>query len=166
MQGTAAVLRRLTNIQTALNQGVPKAISLESHRLAKFAEDRYCAEPSEFGGYETIDVVSNNISENEWEIVASGQELLFIEFGTGYHYKHDNPIQHPDNDPGSWSLGPEGKGFLGGYKFLKYKGFWPLHGTKKWVDGRPSANIFYETMKDARESIPKAVETAIGNAFK
>ena len=166
MQGTAAVLRRLSNIQTCI-EGMPNEIA-EFSRIAIAAPAQAAYSTAAYDGTNDV-TVRVEPTEKGCDIIASGSALLFIEYGTGYHYAHDNPIQDPRNDPGSWSLGPQGKGFLGGKKFLKYKGFWPMPGLGKgmsWVDGNPSANVFYEAGKSVEQDIPKHAQTLLDRAFK
>lgn len=77
-----------------------------------------------------------------------GKNALFVEFGTGV--KHNYPTKYGQQYgffPGSWSSGPDGKGWLTGVKRRVYKGRWllPSHVTpERYLNDRQS--LFYRKM--------------------
>lgn len=162
MRGTKHCLAKLDRIIDGVKDDVPNRLTQYTDMRATIAQNAY--ETAQYDGDNDVTVTASN-DGNEWDITASGQALLFIEYGTGYHYPHNNPIDDPRNDAGLWSL-MKGKGFLFGKKFLKYKGFWPLPGTDRWVDGNPSANIMYQASKYVREQVPEEVAFTLNKAIK
>lgn len=163
MQGTAAVLRRLDAIKDAISNGVPEAMTRHVSSLADKANAQYQVADNPNGSLDNdINVISEH-EGSEWRIVASGSDLLFIEFGTGIIYPHTNPIEHPYNFAGSWSV-DHGQFLTDSEKLAKYKGRWPYNG--EMVDGNPSANIFYELGKEIEFSTTPVVSAEIGKAFK
>jgi len=163
MQGTASVLKRLTNIQLALSQGVPDAMTKHVADLADKAHAQYQVADNPNGSLDNDINVTSVHEGNEWQIIASGTDLLFIEFGTGIIYPRTNPIEHPYNFAGSWSI-EHAQYLTDSEKLAKYKGQWPYNG--EWVDGNPSANIFYELGKEVEFSTTPVVSAEIGKAFK
>lgn len=168
MQGTAAVLRRLDAIKGAITDGIPKAMEEHVKKQASNAQTEY----NNFSLYDgandvTVQVVND---EHEWSIIASGQALLFIEFGTGITYRHDNPIEHPANAPASWSASH--KKFLTNPQKLKlFRGYWPIPGETfgeggYLTNGNPSANIFYELGKELEWSTTPVVKRELKKAFE
>lgn len=168
MQGTAAVLRRLDAISNAITNGVPKAMSDHLQQQANNAQTGY----NNFSLYDGAnDVIVQMMNDkNEWSIVASGEALLFIEFGTGITYRHDNPIEHPANAPASWSISHEE--FLTNPQKLKlFRGYWPIPGETfgeggYLTNGNPSANIFYELGKNIKFNTTPVVSAEIKKAFQ
>ena len=163
MQGTAAVLRRLSNIQIALSQGVPNAMTEHVKGLADRAHAEYQMADNPNGSLDNDINVTSEHEGSEWRIVASGSDLLFIEFGTGIIYPRTNPIEHPYNFAGSWSI-EHAQYLTDSDKLAKYKGQWPYNG--EMVDGNPSANIFYELGKEVSWSTTPVVTAAIKKAFQ
>lgn len=168
MQGTAAVLRRLDAISNAITKGVPEAMSKHVKEQAGSAQTAYNGF-SPYNGVNDVSVTTVN-EGNEWSIIASGEALLFIEFGTGITYRHDNPIEHPANAATSWSA--THAQFLTDPKKLKtFRGYWPIRTSTfgeggYLTNGNPSANIFYELGKEIEFSTTPVVSAEIGKAFK
>lgn len=80
-------------------------------------------------------------------IYAEGEEVAFIEFGTGIKYGYG----HPDAGrfgfgPGTWSDGPEGKGH-----WDNENGWW--YGSGKHTYGNPPAMAMYDAVKAITEQV-------------
>ena len=79
-------------------------------------------------------------------VTASGESVLFIEFGTGISYPNDHPeasrlgIEH-----GSWSKGPEGKGH-----WDDPHGWYYAHGKRSW--GNPANRCMYNAAKEVERN--------------
>lgn len=161
MRGTKSLLAHLDRIQNAIKTDVPNKVNEEVEGRAKGAVEAY-AEAQH--GSTDISVEPIVLSDNEWAIVASGETLLFIEFGTGIIYPHNNPIDHPYNYPGSWSV-DHGQYLTDSEKLARYKGGWPLaNGVISY--GNPSANVMYQTGKSIRGELPKDLKLIIDKAVK
>ena len=160
MRGTKHLLKTLTRHKTAIEVTVPKEIDAAVDLTARETNDAY--HNSIYKGRNDIDVYGGRQGDG-WTIIALGRALLFIEFGTGITYKHDNPIDHPDNEPASWSA-MHGEYLTDPEKLREYKGAWPLaHGTTR---GNPSANVMYETSKRLEHDIPAIITKIIERAGK
>jgi len=152
IKGTDKVLDRLKRTVERIEKEVPNRVEAVVNNAASSAQSEYNAAP--YDGVKDITVRSEKTGEKTWSVIAEGTTLLFVEFGTGYHYPSDNPLQHPKaGGPASWSASAEGKGFLVGWKFIRFRGFWPIKKGDKvvWVDGNPSANVMYHQTKYIRE---------------
>lgn len=158
MQGTAAVLRRLDAISKAITNGVPEALERHVNDIV----DGMNAEYANYS-YEDDDVsVHAEKYQNSFDIVATGADLFFVEFGTGLFYSR-NPLPHPYNEPASWSA--THAQYLTNPKLLaKYHGYWPYGG--EWTSGQPSANVFYEATKTVRYFTTPVVTAEIKKAFQ
>lgn len=161
MRGTKSLLAHLDRIQDAIKTDVPNKVNKEVEDRAKGAVNAYAAAQH---GHTDISVEPVVRSDNEWAIVASGETLLFIEFGTGIIYPHNNPIDHPYNYPGSWSV-DHGQYLTDSEKLARYKGGWPLaNGVISY--GNPSANVMYQTGKSIRSGLPGDLKVIIDKAVK
>lgn len=85
-------------------------------------------------------------------ITARGEALLFIEFGTGLEAQ--NPRDIPMDlytyayMPGSWSIGPEGKGH-----WDNPNGWYYSHGNRSF--GNPANKCMYNAAKEMERMAPK-----------
>lgn len=161
MRGTKSLLAHLDRIQDAVKTEVPNKVDEEVQRRTKGAESGFGS--AKYLGHKDVSVVSTR-SGNEWEITAFGETLLFIEFGTGIVYPHTNPIDHPYNYPGSWSIEHE-QYLTDSDKLAKYHGGWPLrNGVISY--GNPSANVMYQTGKAISSGLPRDVKRILDRAVK
>lgn len=158
MKGTAAVIKRLDAIQAQLKR-TPTELVEYAKGYAKGMEDQYAAASTE--GPEDISVYAEAAPDG-CNIVGTGEDILFVEFGTGIIEPRTNPIPHPLNFAGSWSI-EHAQYLTDSEKLARHKGQWPYAG--KWVDGLPSANVFYEAGKnvgyDATSHLKKYIDRAI-----
>lgn len=161
MRGTKSLLAHLDRIQDAIKTGVPNKVDEVVQNRTQGAQAGYAS--AHYLGHKDVSVESLR-SGNEWSIVASGETLLFIEFGTGIIYPHTNPIDHPYNFPGSWSVDHE-QYLTDSDKLAKYKGGWPLaNGVISY--GNPSANVMYQTGKTIRSGLPRDLKVVLDKAVK
>ena len=159
MKGIAAALRRLDNLQKQVNK-IPNEVYEYARSLAITMESDYTRASNE--GVKDISVYAEKTPEG-CRIVGTGSEILFVEFGTGIIYPHTSPIDHPYNFAGSWSIG-HAQYLTDSDKLAKHKGQWPYNG--KWVDGMPSANVFYEAGKTVEQELPKYAAGIVNRALK
>lgn len=79
-------------------------------------------------------------------IIANGKSVAFIEFGSGYRYGYGHPLSGElGMGPGTWSDGPEGKGY-----WDDPNGWWYNH---KHTWGNPPAMAMYDAIVKISESI-------------
>lgn len=108
--------------------------------------------------------VSVSVEElpNGCNIVGGGEDIFFVEFGTGLFYSR-NPMPHPYNEPASWSR-THAQFLTDPKKLAKYKGYWPYNGI--WTSGQPSANVFYEAEKTVEQEVPSVAKKFIDRALQ
>jgi hypothetical protein len=86
--------------------------------------------------------------ENGWKIVASGKDVYFIEFGTGF-FAHPNGYETSvPVYPGSWSE-------QHAQMFSRY-GFWYYKGEK--LQGTEAQNAMYYAGKAIRDNVNRVIE--------
>lgn len=93
------------------------------------------------------------VSDGIWKIIASGEDIYFIEFGAGYGVDTDNPFVEQANvevSIGSYSREHEGMFEKTGYKYW----FWGGHSVNYVLALRP----MYNTQKELEERL--IIETA------
>ena len=157
MQGTASVLKRLDAIKKQVEQ-TPRELELRTRFLAMRMVGEYA---NYSNGSEDVSVTVEEIPKG-FSIVGSGEDIFFVEFGTGLFYSR-NPMPHPYNEPASWSA-THAQYLTNKEKLAKYHGYWPHNG--KWTSGQPSANVFYEAGKTVTEKFPGYLVDFINEAIK
>lgn len=158
MKGTTALLRRLDAIKDAISKGVPEALEKHVNDIVDNMNREYANYSSED---EDVSVYAEK-KQDGFNIVGTGEDIFFVEFGTGLFYSR-NPIPHPYNRPASWSE-THAQFLTDPVKLKKYKGYWPHNGI--WTSGQPSANVFYEAGKEVMFSTTPVVSAEIKKAFK
>lgn len=84
--------------------------------------------------------------DNGFELTASGEDVYFLEFGTGLEMDYTNPYAAQLGFfPSSYSGGPNGKGFLIPPKLNHFHGAWPHEGRLHW--GQNPARGMYNAYK-------------------
>lgn len=79
------------------------------------------------------------------DLVASGEDIMFLEFGTGLNMSYENPYADQFGFyPSSYS-GNQGKGFLVQPKLNHFHGAWPHGGKMHW--GQNPARGMYHAFK-------------------
>ena len=102
MRGTKALLARLDKLKTAIETDVPKVIERHvseqtTRAMAGFASAQY-------DGDNDVSVTMET-GNKTWRIVASGESVLFIEYGSGITYPHTSEFgNYSAYPPASWSV--------------------------------------------------------------
>lgn len=94
-------IEELEKFQKWIDEGVKKLLELIGERGKEYAETEYLA--AVYTGDEQP-TVTYTVTDNAVEIKADGQDVLFIEFGTGITY----PESHPDPIAASFPHGEYG----------------------------------------------------------
>ena len=157
MKGTTALLRKLDAISDAVAK-MPDVTYANVQTIAIRMQGEYDRASSE---PEDISVYAEQIPGG-CQIVGTGEDIFFVEFGTGLFYSR-NPIPHPYNEPASWSA-THAQYLTDPVKLEKYKGYWPYNG--RWVSGQPSANVFYEAGKDVGPELTKLGKDHLDRVIK
>lgn len=139
MKGTAAVIKRLDAIQAQLKRTPTELVEYAKGYAATMVDeyDGVSSEPEDISVYAEA-------TPDGCNIVGTGEDIFFVEFGTGLFYSR-SPIPHPYNVPASWSA-THAQYLTDPQKLAKYHGYWPYKG--KWTSGQPAANVFYEAGKN------------------
>lgn len=162
MKGAESLLNRLNKIKDAVETGVPGIIEEKVNSATIDAQNGFI--DAKYDGMNDV-VVSVESSEvngsHEWNITASGETVMFIEFGTGIKFAHNNPWEM--YEPASWSA--EHAGWLVPPTVNKWKGWWPLpHGIVggggAFTQGNPSNNVMYNTAKKLKTTLPTEAKKA------
>ena len=167
MQGTTSVLRRLEGIKKSITNGVPDAMMKHLGEQADRAKNNYDSFAiSNYVG--PTDVSTYAIYDgNEYNLVAQGSTLLFLEFGTGIHYPRPSEMlpEAAAYPAKSWSAGHK-QYLTNPKKFQKWNGWWPTPFAGVVTDGNPPANVMYETWKRIEFNTTPVVSAEIGKAFR
>lgn len=163
MRGAKSLFSRLDKLKDAVQNDVPntlaKAVSDQTTRaMSGFAS-------AEYDGINDV-TVSMETGDNTWSIVASGESVLFIEYGSGIFYPHTSEFGNASAyPPTSWSAS-HGK-WLVDPKVTTYGGKWPIPGWKGyWTKGNKSANVMYDTRKTLQALLKIEAKRAIGKALR
>lgn len=106
---------------------------------------------AEYDGPRDVKVTST-VRKKTGTVTASGEKVLFIEFGTGL--EAENPRDIPTDFyssaylPGSWSEGPQGKGH-----WDDPKGWYYEHGKR--TKGNPANKCMYDAAKEVERNVGK-----------
>ena len=162
MRGQKSLLARLDKLKDAVAYEIPRVIANNvsdqtTRAMAGFAS-------AEYDGINDV-TVSMETGDNVWRIVASGEAVLFIEYGSGIVYPHTSEFGNASAyPPASWSAS-HGK-WLVDPKVSIYGGKWPVTGWKGyWTKGNKSANVMYESKTALRTNLPTRLRMAIGKAL-
>lgn len=161
MRGQKALLARLDKLKTAIETDVPKTIE-------RFVSEQTTKVMSGFASAQydgTNDVsVTMETGNKTWRIVASGESVLFIEYGSGITYPHTSGFgNYSSYPPASWSA-THGK-WLVDPKLSQFGGKWRIR-RHFWTYGNPSANVMYDSHKTLRTNLPTRAKMAIGKALE
>ncbi|WP_407453563.1 hypothetical protein [Methanobrevibacter sp.] len=96
-------------------------------------------------------VVSTLLYDNQAVIKAQGEDVCFIEFGSGIKYGYGHPKASEFGfGPSTWSEGPMGSGYWDNQKGWWYKG---KDGKGHHSYGNPPAMAMYKTKVELAEEI-------------
>ena len=163
MRGTKSLLGKLDKLKDAIAYEIPRVIANNvsdqtTKAMAGFAS-------AEYDGINDV-TVSMETGDNVWRIVASGEAVLFIEYGSGIVYPHTSEFGNASAyPPTSWSASHDK--WLVDPKVSTYGGKWPVPGWKGyWTKGNKSANVMYESQKTLRTILSVKTKSTIGKALK
>ena len=103
------------------------------------AEARANFNTAKYDGTEVVRV-NSRAYKKMGTITASGDSVLFLEFGTGITYPNDHPEPIIGYHRGSWSEGPQGKGH-----WKDPKGWFYTHDKRSY--GNPANKCMYNAKK-------------------
>lgn len=160
MIGTKRLLARLDKISEAISHDAPAVIQDEVIKRAGMAQSRFSAAP--YHGINDV-TVTTDLGEKNWKIIASGEAVMFIEYGAGIAYEHTSEFGGQSFGPASWSASHAR--WLVDPRLSQFGGEWPVPGRKNyWTKGNPSANVMYESSKELREVARVKAQRALDKA--
>ena len=161
MRGQKALLARLDKLKSAIEKDVPQAIEKQVSEQTTRAMTGFAS--AQYDGDNDVSVMMET-GNKTWRIVASGESVLFIEYGSGITYPHisefGNASAYP---PTSWSAS-HGK-WLVDPRVSQFGGKWPVPGKGMWTYGNKSANVMYDTKKALELTLGQRAKIAIGKAL-
>ena len=110
-----------------------------------------------YDGYNDIDV-SVEESENGFDIIASGEKVLFVEFGTGITMGYGHP-QAGEFGYGPGTYNPQS----GNWKNPNGWYFKDTDGQKYHTYGNPPSMTMYETAKQLKEAVLETAKVVLLN---
>lgn len=146
VENLGAVLNDLENYKRKLDGNVTELVRQTTEFGRNEASSNFNS--AKYDGTKDVRVTSRAYKK-EGTVTASGESVLFIEFGTGIAYPNDHPeatslgIEH-----GSWSEGPEGKGH-----WDDPNGWFYAHGKRSW--GNPANRCMYNAKKEVERNAQK-----------
>lgn len=163
MRGTKALLDKLDRLQDAIEYDIPQAIAKDVDRQTVLTMNGFAS--AQYDGVNDV-VVSMETGNNVWSITASGEAVLFIEYGTGITYPHTSEFgDYSAYPPASWSVN-HGQ-WLVEPKVSKLGGKWPIPGWKNyWTKGNPSANVMYQAENALRTGMLIDARATVGKVLK
>ena len=154
IKGMKACLQHLDNARIALDSENPSSkISRVIQIMGNLAYD----EVSTGYGGQTGVITEYTLRKNEAKITAKGNQILFLEYGTGVIFPSTNPNASKYGfGPATWTV--THKQWLVGAKRAKFGGKWPVQrgGKWTWTRGTPSLNVMYnagQKVKSAAKSM-------------
>jgi len=116
----------------------------------------------------------NEINGDTATVTATGEGLLFVEFGTGINNNYDSPSQVAGEygfSPASWSM--QNRQWLLPPRSIMFKGKWPIPGTfgqgtkiiqtkngpkevksNLWTEGHPPVDAMYKAFEALKANYP------------
>ena len=162
MRGTKALLDKLDKLKTAIETDVPKTIERYVSEQTTNAMNGFAS--AQYDGTNDVSVQMET-GNKTWRIVASGESVLFIEYGSGITYPHTSEFgNYSAYTPTSWSA--THSKWLVEPRVSQFSGNWPVPGKRMWTKGNKSANVMYETEKALRTGLIIKAKQAVGKAMK
>lgn len=168
--GDKEMVARLNDISSLITNQIPKMVSEKVTRYGQLAGEQFMS--ADYDGNNDVVVSVETPDDHTWNIVASGTATLFLEYGSGIIFRHDSQFgDFAAYGRKSWSVGPQGKGFLIGKKLATWKGWWPLpkdvFGEHGWATaGNPSVSAMYEASKTARYELPIEIQMQLEKVLR
>lgn len=165
MRGTKGLLAKIDRIISAIGTDIPKAVEDEVIDAGVRAENGFATAQIHGKNDVVVTVDSSSVADGkEFVIDATGEEVLFIEYGTGIKLKHDSQFgDYGLYPPGSWSA-THSQYLTDPEKLKKHRGQWPYGG--EWIDGDPSYNVMYLTQKNLEINLLQGANSALRKAMK
>ena len=147
----SSLIKSLRTLSTDLND-LPKKITKEIADIGQdFLEDQYANTRTDH----TIDIdtISTEVVEksNGYQIVASGEELLYAEFGTGEEGADDGHPWKYDFPLNPYNSGP----YVSTHINKNGRHYWIYNGT--YSEGNPSGKQMFNTSKYLKDNVVKKV---------
>ena len=169
MSDNRKLLHRLEKMKRAVLTGIPQALEKEVQLRTNQASSGFSS--AQYHGNNDVTVsMDSQIGSGDatFRINATGESVLFIEYGTGLRYKHDSEFgDYGAYPPASWS--ETHSRFLVEPLWYQFRDWWPLpsaeFGKNAYTLGDPSANVMYNTKKTLEEQVPIKAEGALGKAM-
>lgn len=180
MTGLKHLLRDLEELKQDATPGNGGRADELLKRTALFTKNYAIAEyaDAESAGVEGADDVSRNtdytIDGDTAVVTAQGENILFVEFGTGINNNYDSPSQVAGEygfSPASWSM--QNSQWLVSPKSIMFKGKWPIPGTfgqgtkiiqtkngpkevksNLWTEGHPPVDAMYKAFEALKANYP------------
>ncbi|MGM9924236.1 MAG: hypothetical protein ACI4EU_08400 [Butyrivibrio sp.] len=111
-----------------------------------------------YDGYNDIEV-SVEEAENGFDIIASGEKVLFVEFGTGITMGYGHP-QAGEFGYGPGTYNPRSKNWQSPYGWY----FKDADGQKYHTYGNPPSMTMYETAKQLKDAVLETAKAVLLNA--
>lgn len=162
LEGLDETIRRLENYKGSISYKMHQVIE----KLGKIGINVASAEftTAQYDGLNDVTVSGEWIAYNIYAVVAQGQAVAFIEFGSGVTYKGDHPLR--ENVPGLSPIGTYGKGH-GSREFWEYYGDPGTNGEVKAsrgsgavvkTRGNPPARAMYKADVEMRTIVHEIVK--------
>lgn len=171
VRGMPAVMRSLERRRSMCRAGEARLSELlqelAGHGVS-VARAAFNAAASSYSGNPHVTVEVERVSPTEYRVVASGQSVLFIEFGSGVTYSTSPVAQQFGFGPLTWSTGHGNA--------INQNGEWiyvgqgggdaePVAGQRQnvwWTRGNPAANAMYQAGRDMRQLVGDVYRTVMG----
>lgn len=167
MQGTTKLLRDIEHIAERNTPGgsvenkVDRFLRELAYNCAAYARDEYTvAAASGVDGADTITVPNPSIKGGTAVISAKGDQILFVEFGTGINDNYDSNSWVAGAygfSPASWSV--QNKKWLVPPRSIEYRGWWYTPDGRE-TQGHPPVDAMYHAFERVRSELP-ALEKAV-----
>lgn len=147
----------------AHRKGVKEKADHLTNRLAliglRIADAVYNSAFTEYDGKNDV-IVKVEKTEKGYKVIASGQAVLFLEFGSGATLGYGHPYASGYGmGPSTWSLGPQGKGH-----WDNPNGWWFTNeeGESVHTMGNAPAKAMFQAEQEIIRSIKTIVEEVFG----
>lgn len=148
----------LESYQKKLKEKQRQMLEIAADSASADALNRF--DTAQYDGDFSISVYKEMENAKTAFVVAEGDEVAFIEFGTGARYPDIHPnATEPWMEHGSWSLGEYGKGHWSDPQGWFYD---QGDGTYKHTYGNPANMCLYYTAREIEKRIPDIAKEVFG----
>ena len=139
------------NVENIVTENVSKLVDILLDIGQQTAQTTFDAYPSGLQSDDSVSVTAEKTNWNEGVISAKGENVVFMEFGTGVMAKHPQRTEF-GFVPGSWSINHSNQ-------FIpNEKEWWYYNGQR--LEGTPPIMAMYQAHKEMEQNIEKACEEA------